>query len=236
MVIQHLLLDADGVIQFIPGGLHTGLLHLMGKDSQPFVEAPWHSTPGFVTGNADYSTALASALKDLNLTHSMDEIYSLMWERIQPVAKALDLVSMLRTAGYGVHLGTNQERRRAHYMRSVLGYDDVFDVSFYSCDLGVAKPDDRFFIKVLDRLGASAASVLFVDDLPVNVEAARRVGLRAESWQHLEGLDALVAILRRHGLVLRSAVPRFAEPDHEPALASNGYRLTEAPIGQIASR
>jgi len=47
-------------------------------------------------------------------------------------------VRALRANGYGVHLATNQERYWAAYMRQVPGYDALFGVSCYSCDLEVA--------------------------------------------------------------------------------------------------
>jgi putative hydrolase of the HAD superfamily len=101
-----------------------------------------------------------------------------------------------------VHLGTNQQAGRAAYMRDELGYDDLFDESFYSCELGAAKPDPAFFCRVLDRLGAAAPEVLFVDDNEANVVAARECGLAAEHWHLDEGVDLLRDRLAGHGLTL----------------------------------
>jgi len=47
---------------------------------------------------------------------------------------------------------------------------------FFSADIGLVKPDDAFYHYVLERTGWSAADVLFVDDLAVNVESAARFG------------------------------------------------------------
>ena len=74
---------------------------------------------------------------------------------MEPAAESLDLVRALRRGGYGVHLGTNQESYRAAHMREVLGYDGLFDVSCYSCELGAAKPDLAFFTEAAGASGRS---------------------------------------------------------------------------------
>jgi len=49
---------------------------------------------------------------------------------------------------------------------------------FFSADFGKVKPDEEFYFHVLERTGWKAEEVLFVDDLPVNVEAAARLGFQ----------------------------------------------------------
>jgi putative hydrolase of the HAD superfamily len=110
------------------------------------------------------------------------------------------VVRALREHGYGVHLGTNQERYRAAHMREALGYDVLFDVSCYSCELGAAKPDPAFFAEAVRRIGAEPPVILFIDDTIANVAAARHAGLAAEQWSLADGHDALHALLARHGV------------------------------------
>ena len=66
-----------------------------------------------------------------------------------------------------------------------------FEVRFYSCDLRAVKPEPGAYRQVLERLGAPAADVLFVDDRPGNVEAARREGIRAEVFTGPDVFDRL---------------------------------------------
>ena len=54
-----------------------------------------------------------------------------------------------------------------------------FDAPMASHLLGYCKPDPRAFQAALDRMGATAAETVFVDDLLENVEAARALGFRA---------------------------------------------------------
>jgi putative hydrolase of the HAD superfamily len=59
----------------------------------------------------------------------------------------------------------------------------LFDHIVSSHDVGLAKPDPAIFLGLLDRLGAAAEDVVFVDDLPGHVEAARGAGLHAIHFQ-----------------------------------------------------
>ncbi len=61
----------------------------------------------------------------------------------------------------------------------MLGIDEEFDVIFNTAELGVAKPAVEVFELVVDRLGVSPATTVFVDDVEENVAGARTAGLTA---------------------------------------------------------
>ncbi|WP_230208224.1 HAD-IA family hydrolase [Microlunatus sp. Gsoil 973] len=65
-----------------------------------------------------------------------------------------------------------QEERR-------YGFSAIFDPICYSHEIGVNKPDPRVYRRTLDAMGAQAEQVLFIDNRPENVEAARRLGMQA---------------------------------------------------------
>lgn len=50
---------------------------------------------------------------------------------------------------------------------------------FCSAEFGIGKPDPAIFQRCAERLGVSAASILFVDDKRANTDAARATGLQA---------------------------------------------------------
>lgn len=53
-----------------------------------------------------------------------------------------------------------------------------FEHLLFSCDFGSAKPDPACFGQALDRLGAPAGEVIFIDDREDNVGAAIGMGMR----------------------------------------------------------
>ena len=60
-----------------------------------------------------------------------------------------------------------------------MSWTDLIPDRFYSCRLGLTKPDPAIYQKVLTALGARSQDVTFVDDRPPNVAAAAALGMRA---------------------------------------------------------
>jgi putative hydrolase of the HAD superfamily len=199
--IRHVLFDADGVLQNLPGGWIAAAEPYFGERALEFLERAYAAELPTLAGQGDHLAILGVMLAEFGVTVPVGDVHRAIWLSMEPAAASLAVVHALRRGGYGVHLGTNQERYRAAHMREVLGYDALFDVSCYSCDLGVAKPDPGFFAAAARRIGAGPAGILFVDDSARNVEGARAAGLAAEEWELGQGRDALLALLARHGVI-----------------------------------
>jgi putative hydrolase of the HAD superfamily len=202
VAIQHVMFDADGVLQDVPGGWHAAMKPYLGDRTQEFLHETWSDELPMLAGQGDYMPLLADTLTRYGVRLPVDEIYRAVWHRIQVIDSTLELVHDLRAAGYGVHLATNQDEYRGAHMRTALGYDDLFDVSCYSYDLRAVKPEPAFFVEALRRIDADAATVLFIDDTVANVQGAREAGLAAEHWHFDYGHDELLTRLTRHGVVL----------------------------------
>lgn len=201
-MIRHVLFDADGVLQRSAGGMEAAAEPYLGEHTAEFLRRVWDDELLALDGRADLLPMIAAALADFGVTAPVAEIHRAIWLRIEPVEESLALVRTLRRNGYGVHLGTNQARDRAAHMREVLGYDALFDVSCYSCELGACKPSGAFFTEAARRIGADPAAILFIDDAHDNVAAARDAGLAAERWTFADGHDSLLGILGRHGVAV----------------------------------
>ncbi|MCD6640128.1 MAG: HAD-IA family hydrolase [Nocardioides sp.] len=198
--IRHVLLDADGVLQDLPGGWYAAMEPWLGERSRQFLHEAWEEELPTLRGEGDYLPMLAARLAAYGVRHPVEEVFAAVWHRLDLVEESFELVRRLRERGYGVHLGTNQERNRATHMRVALGYDDLFDVSCYSYDLGVAKPDPEFFREAARRIGAPASAVLFVDDSAANVAGARSAGMAAVHWDLTQGHPVLLEALAGHGV------------------------------------
>jgi epoxide hydrolase-like predicted phosphatase len=56
-------------------------------------------------------------------------------------------------------------------------FDDIFDAMIISSEVGLIKPDPHIYHLALEKLGARPAESVFIDDVAINVEAARSVGM-----------------------------------------------------------
>jgi putative hydrolase of the HAD superfamily len=194
--IRHVMFDADGVLQHVPGGLEAAAEPYLGERTAEFLRRVLEDELPTLAGQGELLPMVAVAMVDFGVTAPLEELYPAIWLRMMPVEESLSLVRALRRNGYGVHLGTNQERNRAAHMREVLGYDALFDISCYSWELGARKPDRKFFVEAARRIGAEPGAILCIDDSAGNVE----VGLAAEQWTIAAGHDTLLDILGKHGV------------------------------------
>lgn len=60
---------------------------------------------------------------------------------------------------------------------------DAFDEMVISAEVKMVKPDENIYRYTLDRFGVSAGMAVFIDDMPENVEGARRTGMHAIQFQ-----------------------------------------------------
>lgn len=198
--IRHVLFDADGVLQEIRDGFYASAEPMLGERAPEILTLASTYERPLLGGDDDFLPVLAKVLRQYDVDVPAADLFAAVWLNIATSPASLDLVRGLRDAGYGVHLGTNQVRRRADYMKATLPYDELFDVKLYSCDLGVAKPDVAFFQKAATRIGAEPAEILFIDDHSPNVTGARSAGLAAVQWRLKEGHDVLLQRLAEQGV------------------------------------
>ena len=69
-----------------------------------------------------------------------------------------------------------EEQQRFHF-------DELTDLIIYSHEVGMAKPDPRIFQLTCQRLGVQPAEMVFLDDSPTHVAAARELGIHAILFQ-----------------------------------------------------
>jgi len=99
----------------------------------------------------------------------------------------------LRQAGLKTGILSNMLAEMLTRLRQEAAWLSSFEVQVYSCELGLVKPEAAIYERLVERMGVQAAHTLFVDDLPANVEAARRAGLQAVVFESEQQLRAHLA-------------------------------------------
>ena len=59
------------------------------------------------------------------------------------------------------------------------GFEEMTDDIVYSHEVGLSKPDPAVYALTADRLGVRGREIVFLDDVPENVDAARAAGWHA---------------------------------------------------------
>ncbi|MEA2157904.1 MAG: putative hydrolase of the superfamily [Solirubrobacteraceae bacterium] len=128
--------------------------------------------------------------RDVEL-HGFGERY---FEHLHPNTVLIDYMGALRERGYKLAICTNNVREWESLWRAKLPVDEIFEVVVDSAFVGVRKPEPQIYELTLERLGVSAAEALLVDDIEINCDAARQLGMQAV-W--FRSTDQAVAEIER---------------------------------------
>ncbi len=129
-------------------------------------------------------TELAAELGHEPELHRFKEIY---FDALDPNHRMIELMRGLRGRGYRMALLTNNVREWEPLWRSMLPVDEIFEVVVDSAFVGMRKPEYGIYELTLERLGGIAPeAALFVDDVEINCDAARELGMSAVHFRDAE--------------------------------------------------
>jgi putative hydrolase of the HAD superfamily len=103
----------------------------------------------------------------------IDEERTTMWRTLDE-----DVVGLIRRLRprYKVGLLSNATDRLDRELRHYHKIDGLFDLIVNSCQVGMAKPDERIYRLAAERMGVEPSACVHIDDLAHNVEGARQAG------------------------------------------------------------
>ena len=117
---------------------------------------------------------------------SLSRMRDVYFDHLEPNPPMIGLMRDLRERGLRMALLTNNVREWEPQWRAMLPeIDEIFEVVVDSAFVGMRKPDPEIYRLTLERLGdgLAAGECVFVDDVDVNCEAARSLGMHAVLYQ-----------------------------------------------------
>jgi putative hydrolase of the HAD superfamily len=103
------------------------------------------------------------------------------WSRINSKTEAL--MRGIKEAGYKVGVLSNMPHDFLENERDVFRVFDLCDTCIFSCRYNLIKPEREIYQALIDALGCAPEEIVFFDDIAVNVEGARKVGIKAYLWE-----------------------------------------------------
>lgn len=173
---------------------HAELLRLTGLPADRFESLYWADRHAYDEGKLTGFQFWQKLAQDADLRLSATTLEELndwdarMWTTTNPAMLAWQQqISRhgLRTAILS-NMGDNVHAR----MEREFDWLARFDVLVWSYQLHMAKPDPAIYRQTLDLLGTPPAETLFLDDRPVNVEAANALGMKGLVFSTIEQLCA----------------------------------------------
>ena len=188
---QAVLWDFGGVFSSSPFSTIEEIGREKGHDPSEFFDAifgpyhgdtdhPWHRLE---RGEVDFASARDSIIA-LGLERGMEvdpiELFTRMGQSGGGMRQdVIELATRVKARGYQTAIVTNNAREFRERWVSSVPIDDICHAIVDSSEVGVRKPEARIYQIALERLGVLDPSrVIFVDDYPANVEAARALGMR----------------------------------------------------------
>ncbi len=122
------------------------------------------------------------------------------FEHLHPNTALIDYMGSLRSRGYRLAICTNNVREWEPLWRAKLPVDEIFDVVIDSAFVGFRKPEPQIYHLTLERLAVRPGEALLVDDIEINCNAARELGMQAvwfrDTEQAVEEIERALAANR----------------------------------------
>lgn len=115
--------------------------------------------------------------------HRFKEVF---FGALDPNEPMIELMRELKERGLRMAMLTNNVREWEPLWRPMLPVDEIFETVVDSGFVGCRKPEKRIYELTLERLEVPAEDCLFLDDLEVNCDGAREVGMHPVHFRENE--------------------------------------------------
>jgi putative hydrolase of the HAD superfamily len=166
--------------------------HAMARAANAHGDHPLFALERGEISEEDFGRLLSRELPD---GFDLARMRALLFEHLHPNEPMIEFARELRSRGKRTALLTNNVREWEPLWRSKLPeIDEIFEVVVDSAFVGLRKPEPAIYELTLARLGVAATDCVFLDDLEINCEAARELGMAAvrfeDTAQAVAGLEA----------------------------------------------
>ena len=173
---------------------HAALMRITGLPLDRFESLYWADRhaydEGKLTGLAFWQKFLRQAglPPDQKRVEELNQWDARMWTTQNPAMLAWQ--QQLKQRGLLTAILSNMGDNVLENMERTFDWLPRFDVLVWSYQVRMAKPAPAIYRLVLKRLGTRPEETLFLDDRPVNVEAARALGMLAFDFSTVDRLSA----------------------------------------------
>ena len=105
------------------------------------------------------------------------------------IEQSVTLLERLKAQNTPVYAITNYSREKFAITRQQFDFPQLFDGVVVSGEVRLLKPDPAIYLRLLNDYQLQAEDCVFIDDSPVNVTGAQRVGMHAIHFQTPQQLE-----------------------------------------------
>ena len=117
------------------------------------------------------------------------------WTSINP--ETVIFMEEIKNAGYLLGILSNMPHDFLNLHRNTFPIFKLTHINIFSCEIGFIKPEKEIYEILLEKLLCKAEETIFFDDIQINIDKAKEIGIRAFLW---EGVDKARSDLKSEGL------------------------------------
>lgn len=157
-----------------------------------------HTVIQYELGKISSREFFEHARKALKFTGDYDDFTPMFADIFSEIPEIIAIQTELHQRGVPTFIFSNTNELAANHVRANYPFFAHFTGYVFSFEHGAMKPDARLYEVVEGMSGCSGAELLYIDDLPKNIE-----GGRARGWQVVlqEHPEKTVAAVRATGLL-----------------------------------
>ena len=206
MALRAVIFDYGKVLSALPDAeAHSSLVAATGLEAGIFEDHYWANRHAYDSGELNGRTYWRKISQEAGFSMSEDLLVSLiehdgrMWGNLnQPMVNwAQRLVEHGLKVGVLSNMG---DGTRDHLLREHAWLQKLHYLT-WSCELLTAKPDAAIYRHTLEKLGVAANESLFIDDIQVNVDAAKAIGMDAIRFSTVAELRKSLSERKLEGVI-----------------------------------
>jgi len=151
----------------------------------------------FETATMTFSEHAERAIATLDIPMTVEEFTKLYDSVLIPSHGMFPLVARIAEK-HQIALVSNTSEPHWLTAKRFLPFSSQLNPVIVSYEVDAMKPDKAFYDALLSQVQIPAEQVLFIDDLPENIEAARKTGMNVH---HFTGQPALESALAELGII-----------------------------------
>ena len=182
-MIKNIIFDIGGVIAIEAGA--KALTHLSEEGQKELGDILFFESEGFSKLLLGEITVEEYKKQQISRHPQYEKEIEMLFEKDEQALsypldqEVVDYIYSLKNR-YKIYFLSNMISTSYDYLKDIL---NDFDGGAYSFEEHLKKPDLRFYQLLIDRYNLDVSETIFFDDKLRNVEAARKLGMRAEVFK-----------------------------------------------------
>jgi len=133
------------------------------------------SWPRTITPDQAFAS-VASRFPQKDLKQNLNKFFAAVPTYFEPIPEGVEILRAVQAQGYNTYVLSNM-MEEGYNKLSTFDFAKTFQGAIYSYQVKAVKPDADIYHILFDTYKLNPAECIFIDDMDVNIQGARAVGM-----------------------------------------------------------